>query len=99
MTTISVRIHVLVRGRAEELCLRMLDAQLAELGETVLRALVRVEFDLPQGSGVFPPSSSHEPVSDECFKAWMPRISAKGWLNIVQRSDKHEWFIDFPACQ
>ncbi|KAJ7208491.1 hypothetical protein GGX14DRAFT_453826 [Mycena pura] len=85
--------------REIEYCMRLLDAQLAELAEKVLRALVRVEFDLPllKRRSSTPRYVSLARVSNECFETWLPRISAKGWLDIQRRPERP--FIALPACQ
>ncbi|KAJ7107421.1 hypothetical protein C8R44DRAFT_885434 [Mycena epipterygia] len=73
ISVVNIRLHTVMPAHEGLLC--MFDAGLAKLGTTTMRALVRVEFDLPLTQS----------VSAETFTSWMPQAAAKDWLDVLTR--------------
>ncbi|KAJ6595166.1 hypothetical protein DFH09DRAFT_159551 [Mycena vulgaris] len=75
----TVRLHAI--STDDEAHFKRFDADVVALSETVLHALERVEFDLPLAQ-CMPLDNS---VSVPSFKAWLPLLGKKKWLDVVRR--------------
>ncbi|KAJ6595191.1 hypothetical protein DFH09DRAFT_1073012 [Mycena vulgaris] len=79
IAVVTVRLHAI--SADDEAHFKRFDADVVALSETVLHALKRVEFDLPLDQCV----PLDDSVSVPSFKAWLPLLGKKKWLDVVRR--------------